>query len=232
MQEHCGAAIQVFHQVGNKLWPVIKVSDTLQRSFFVVCNVLKCWHLTWTGWGGTLWQYLPVQLYIYIYLVVCTFMVRVKLKNEEQLELPPLEGCKSEALLFVVIGNLQREQVSWFPLRLQSNRVFFTLIWICRTSAIVPWGKSAIRMSALLFLWWCFGFFLISYGYYLMLQLELLLLWMGLSFFYIYIYTLPLISRFQEKRWCQCWQRESHMRWLTTWLQVIQNPSPAARWVQ
>lgn len=241
MQEHCGAAIQVFHQVSNKLWPVIKVSDTLQGSCIVICNLLKYWHLTWTGWGGTLWQYLPVQLYICIYLVVCTFMVCVKLKNEEQLELPHLEGCKSEGVLFVVIGNLQSEWVSRFPLQLQSDRVFFTLLWICKTSAIAPLGKSAICLSALLFLWR----FVFVWGFFLS---HTLTLWCCnwnccccKHVFPFYIYTLALFSMFQMKRWCQCWQRESsdkgrkrytEKRWITTWLQATQNPSPAARWVQ
>lgn len=194
MQEHCAAAIQVFHQIGNKLWPVIKASNTLQRSFFVLYSLLKCWHLTWTGWGGTLWQYLPVQLYTYIYLVACTFLVCVKLKNKDQLKLLHLEGCKSEALFFVVIGNLQCQWVSWFPLQLQSDRVFFTLIRICKTSAIAPSGKTAIYMSALLFLWWCFSF-LISYTYYLMLQLELLLVWACLSFLYMYHCCIQHVSK-------------------------------------
>lgn len=78
MQEHCGAAVRVFHQVNNKLWPTVKVSDTLQRPLFVVRNLLKRWRSMQTGWGGTLWQYLPVHLYIGTYPVVSTFMVCVK----------------------------------------------------------------------------------------------------------------------------------------------------------
>jgi len=50
--------------------------------------------------------------YMCICLVVCTVMACVKLKNEEQLELPHLEGFKSEAVLFVVIDNLLCERVS------------------------------------------------------------------------------------------------------------------------
>lgn len=43
------------------------------------------------------------------------------------------------------------------------KRVYFISLWICKTAAIVPSGKNAICMSALLFLWWWVGCFLVVF---------------------------------------------------------------------
>lgn len=123
--------------------------------------------------------------------------------------------------------------------------VFFPLLWICKTAAIVPSGKNAICTSALLFLWWWVGYLLV-----VLFKSHTPPIWCCNWDCYCceyvfhlctYVHVLALFSMFWQKRWFPCWQRERSdtgrrrypgKRWITAWLQATQNPSPAARWAQ
>lgn len=99
----------------SKLWPVIRVSDTLQRFFFVVCNLLKHWHITWTGQGEPCGS---TCLYSFSYKQTLSSVHSWYVSNWKsgsRWSCLIHEVCRSEAELSVVIDHLQCMQVCQFP---------------------------------------------------------------------------------------------------------------------